>query len=254
MNDRRSPLLERPVMRDQFRKELRGRLMSEAVVALAPQRGRFSFPTILRPAFAAAALLVLVLAGATSAAASSLPGDPLYAVKRASEDVRLALSVDGSARLQLLSELADRRLTELAEVAQERPSAAPAATQQYAEALDKVARALDDARVLTDSTNDEQKGQVEEAQGRRLKTLDAIKETIPVNARAGVDRLLQREKDRRTQAPSGPSTTEVQNTERPSPEGGNGKKATPRAATPNPEQRATPRPNPTDGGDDQHRD
>ncbi len=55
MTDQRSPLLERPVMREQFRKELRGRLMSEAVVVLAPRPSRFSFPPMLRPALAAAA-------------------------------------------------------------------------------------------------------------------------------------------------------------------------------------------------------
>jgi len=61
MNERRPPVLERPVMREQFRKELRGRLMSEAAVVLAPRPSWFSFPAILRPAFAAAAILVLVL-------------------------------------------------------------------------------------------------------------------------------------------------------------------------------------------------
>jgi hypothetical protein len=88
MTAKRSPLLERPVIREQFRKELRGRLMSEAVVILAPRPSRWSIQALLRPALGAAATLVLVLAGATSAAASSLPGDALYPVKRASEDVR----------------------------------------------------------------------------------------------------------------------------------------------------------------------
>jgi len=146
MTEKRSPLLERPVLREQFRKELRGRLMSEAVVALAPRPGRFSFPAILRPALAAAAILVLVSAGATSAAASSLPGDPLYAVKRASEDVRLALTFDDVARTQLLSDLTDRRLEELAEIAKRRPSSAPTATQEYADAVNNFADALDKLR------------------------------------------------------------------------------------------------------------
>ena len=125
MNERRPPVLERPVMREQFRKELRGRLMSEAAVVLAPRPSWFSFPAILRPAFAAAAILVLVLAGATSAAASSLPGDALYVVKRTSEDVQVALTFDDVTRMQLLARLADRRLEELAEIATQRPSSAP---------------------------------------------------------------------------------------------------------------------------------
>jgi hypothetical protein len=254
MIENRSPRLERPVMRPQFRKELRMRLMSEAVVVLAPRQGRFSFPLILRPALAGFVVLVLAFAGATSAAASSLPGDPLYGVKRASEDVRLALAFDGSTRLQLLSELADRRLTELVEVAQQRPSAAPAATQQYADAVDKVTRAIVDTRVSADTSDDQQGDEVEAEQDRRLKILDAIKDTIPNSARAGVDRLLQREKDRQTQTPAAPSTTEVQNTEEPKSDGVDRTKATPRPATPNPEQRATPRPNPSDDGNNEHRD
>src|SRR5688572_4875295 len=144
MTEKRSPLLERPVMREQFRKELRGRLMSEAVVVLARRPSRFSLPALLRPALGAAAVLVLVLAGATSAAASSLPGDALYSVKRASEGVRLALTFDAFARTQLLSELTDRRIEELAEVAKRRPSSAPTATQEYAEAVERFADALDD--------------------------------------------------------------------------------------------------------------
>ncbi len=146
MNERRPPVLERPVMREQFRKELRGRLMSEAAVVLAPRPSWFSFPAILRPAFAAAAILVLVLAGATSAAASSLPGDALYVVKRTSEDVQVALTFDDVTRMQLLARLADRRLEELAEIATQRPSSAPTATQEYADAVERFANALDDLR------------------------------------------------------------------------------------------------------------
>src|SRR5439155_66059 len=84
----------------------------------------------VRGALAAAAILVRVLAGATTAAASSRPGDALYSLKRASEDVRLALTFDDVARTQLLSELTDRRLEELAEIPKSRPASAPTATQE----------------------------------------------------------------------------------------------------------------------------
>src|SRR5438045_8073192 len=145
MNERRPPVLERPVMRGRFRKELRGRLMSEAAIVRAPRPSWFSFPAILRPALAAAAIRVLVLAGATNAAASSLPGDPLYAVKRTGEDVQLALTFDEVARMQLLARLADRRLEELAEIAKQPPSSAPTATQEHADAAERFANAPDDA-------------------------------------------------------------------------------------------------------------
>jgi hypothetical protein len=197
MTEKRSPFLERPVMRDQFRKELRGRLMSEAVVVLAPRPSRFSFPAMLRPALAAAAILVLVLAGATSAAASSLPGDPLYAVKRASEDVRLALTFDDVARTQLLSELTDRRLEELAEVAKHRPSSAPTATQEYADAVNNFANALDKLRAA-DSADKRNAAQAlaEAARAKHKAVLDEVKDQLPADAQPDVQKVNDDEQER----------------------------------------------------------
>jgi len=197
VTENRSPLLERPVMREQFRKELRGRLMSEAVAVLAPRRGRFSFPAMLRPAFAALAILVLVSAGATSAAASSLPGDPLYAVKRAGEDVRLALTFDDVARTQLLAELTDRRLEELAQIAKLRPSSAPTATQEYADAVNNFANALDGLR-QADSEDKRNAAQVlaEAARAKHKAVLDAVKEQLPAEAQTEVQRVNDDEQER----------------------------------------------------------
>lgn len=197
MNERRSPLLERPVMREQFRKELRGRLMSEAVVVLAKRPSRFSFPMLLRPALATAAALVLVVAGATSAAASSLPGDALYGVKRAGEDVRLALTFDAEARTQLLSELTDRRLEELAEIAKHRPSSAPTATQEYADAVERFAEALDD---LKDAVSEEKRAAAqalaEAARAKHKAVLDAVKGTLSEDDQSDVQKVIDREEQR----------------------------------------------------------
>jgi len=197
MTDQRSPLLERPVMREQFRKELRGRLMSEAVVVLAPRPSRFSFPAMLRPALAAAAILVLVLAGATSAAASSLPGDALYSLKRASEEVRLALTFDDVARTQLLSELTDRRLEELAEIAKRRPASVPTATQEYADAVNSFANALDELR-SAESEDKRSAGQslAAAARAKHKPVLDAVKEQLPADAQADVQKVNDDEQER----------------------------------------------------------
>ncbi len=196
MTDQRSPLLDRPVMRLQFRKELRGRLMSEAVAVLAPRRS-FSFPAMLRPALAAAAILVLVLAGATSAAASSLPGDPLYALKRAGEDVRVALTFDDVARTQLLSELTDHRLAELAAIAKDRPDAAPTATQQYADAVNNFANALDKLR---DADSEEKRNAAqalaEAARAKHKVILDEVKDQLPADAQFDVQKVNDDEQER----------------------------------------------------------
>jgi hypothetical protein len=204
MTDNRAPHLKRPVMRAQFRKELRVRLMSEAVSVLAPRPSRFSFPAILRPAFAAVAILVLVLAGATSAAASSLPGDPLYAVKRISEDVRLALTFDDVARTRLLSELTDRRLEELAEIAKHRPASAPTATQEYADAVNDFADALD---VLRSADSDEKRNAAqalaEAARAKHKAVLDALKDQLPAEAQPDVQKINDDEQERTSPANDG---------------------------------------------------
>lgn len=201
MTERRSPLLERPVMRDQFRKELRGRLMSEAVAVLAPRKSRLSFPALLRPALAAAAILVLVGAGATSAAASSLPGDPLYGVKRAGEDMQLALTFDDVARMQLLAQFADRRLDELAAIANQRPTGAPTATQEYADAVERFADALDDLRATT-SENKREAAQAlaEAARAKHRAVLDAVKGQLPEANQSEVQRVIDREEERTSPA------------------------------------------------------
>jgi len=197
MNERRPPVLERPVMREQFRKELRGRLMSEAAVVLAPRPRWFSFPAILRPALAAAAIFVLVVAGATNAAASSLPGDPLYAVKRTGEDVQLALTFDEVARMQLLARFADRRLEELAEIAKQRPTSAPTATQEYADAVERFANALDEVR-NADSEDKRNAAQAlaEAARAKHKAVLDAVKDQLPEVDQDDVQRVIDREQER----------------------------------------------------------
>src|SRR2546428_3649621 len=198
------PRLERPVIRAKFRKELRARLMAEAAVVLAPRPQRRSLFAVswLRPALAAAVLAVFVGAGATSAAASSLPGDPLYAVKRASEDVQLALTFDDVARVQLLSEIADRRLAELAEIAMDRPGSAPTATAEYSDAVDKFADAVDRLRDAdSDEKRDAAQAVADAARQKHKPVLDAVKERLPENAQPEVQKVIEKEEQRTTSDP-----------------------------------------------------
>jgi hypothetical protein len=201
MKERRSHLLDRPVMRDQFRRELRGRLMSEAVVVLARRPSRFSFPALLRPALAAAAILVLVGAGATNAAASSLPDDPLYGVKRLSEVVQVALTLDDVARMQLLSQLADRRLAELAEIAKHRRSGASTATQEYADAVERFADALDDLReASSEEKRNAAQALAEAARAKHKTVLDEVKGQLPAADQSDVQDVIEREEERTSPA------------------------------------------------------
>jgi hypothetical protein len=175
--------------------------MSEAVVVLAPRRSRFSFESMLRPALAAMSILVLALAGATSAAASSLPGDPLYGLKRVTEDVRVALTFDDVARTELLSEITDRRLEELAEVAKRRPSSAPTATQEYADAVTNFANALDKLRDA-DSQDKRNAAQAlaEAARAKHKAILDQVKDQLPAEAQPEVQKVNDDEQERTSPA------------------------------------------------------
>lgn len=197
MSGRRGTMLDRPVLRAQFRKELRARLMQEAVVALAPRPAPARWLIVLRPALAAAAIVALVVVGATNASASSLPGDPLYAVKIASEDMQLALTFDDVGRVQLLSAFADRRLAELAEIAKLRPASAPTATHEFSDAVDRFTEAVDKLR--DDDSEDRRNAAQAVADAAREKhraVLETVKQDLPESERPEVDKVIEHEQQR----------------------------------------------------------
>jgi len=106
----------RPEFRDRARYQLRVTLQE-----MAEKRERcFSFfgwqP---RWATAVIAVLILVLAsGSTVAAAgNSMPDEPLYPVKLATERVRLALTPSALGKAELYAKLADKRVTEIINMA-----------------------------------------------------------------------------------------------------------------------------------------
>jgi uncharacterized protein DUF5667 len=107
-----------PAPADRFRSELRAqlvavapRLVEESAAAPEPAasdkrsevvgkhaaRARRSYARPLAIAASVVTVLVLVLAGATWMSQKSLPGDTLYGLKRASEDVRLSLASSSTA-------------------------------------------------------------------------------------------------------------------------------------------------------------
>jgi hypothetical protein len=100
-----------------FRLRARNRMLAAAAHRRRGPRWN-PFGALPRPAarlaFAGALAVALLVGGLTSAAASgkSLPGDPLYPVKLAVENARLAVAFDPAARARLHAQFADVRLSE----------------------------------------------------------------------------------------------------------------------------------------------
>jgi len=189
-------MLPRPRPRDAFRRELRGRLMIEARVALAPRETAWTTwtrlqRTWLRPAVAFAAIALFLLGGSGLAAAGSLPGDPAFALKRAAEDVQLALAPDESARIEVLAAHADHRLAEFSKATSERPAAAPTASAAYAEAVAKLSAAIEALRGKPDTGEKkaaEARDVAERARAKHLLVLDELERRLPDEARDSIER------------------------------------------------------------------
>jgi hypothetical protein len=75
---------------------------------------------VLKPAFALLVVVVILLSGAgglVAVAQNDLPGEPLYAVKLAGEDIRLALTVGELAQMEQVENMIQNRIIEMATLA-----------------------------------------------------------------------------------------------------------------------------------------
>jgi hypothetical protein len=103
--------------RADFKARARYEFMSAARDFEAQSERRSIFKWRWQPAWAIslAAVVVVVLGGGATVAASnySMPGEPLYSVKLATEQVRLALTVSDVTKTELNAEYANRRTEEI---------------------------------------------------------------------------------------------------------------------------------------------
>jgi hypothetical protein len=148
-----------PQLRDQFRKELRARLMQEAPIYLNPRRDN-AWSALLRPAFLRPAMAVslaglVLIVGAGTAAAGSAPGDPAFVLKKTFEDVQVNLTFDDVQRVQLLAQIADRRLQELQQIANKddgqqnnKDDKTVAASEEFAKAVAQFRAAVDQVQTV----------------------------------------------------------------------------------------------------------
>ena len=203
MSQRRLP---EPRIRDEFRRELRARLMREAAVVLVPKRRDnawtawlrprdTAWTAWLRPAFVAGLAALALTVGAGSAAAGSVPGDVTFGLKRAIEEVRVALTFDDVERVRVLSEIADERLSELERVAS-RDDKAPTASEAYAQAVTRFRAAVD---ALQNAAPDADKSELAQdvadaAREKHEMVLEYLRERLSEKAKDSVDRAIEEQR------------------------------------------------------------
>ena len=199
--------LPEPRIRDEFRRELRARLMSEARTALVRRDNAWTFRRFLRPALAFAVIALLVAGGAGTAAASSVAGDPAFALKQAAEDLQLTLTFDDVARVQLLAQIADHRLTELEQVADDEQKA-PVASQAYADAVARFRAAVDALQQASPADKgDKAQDVADTARQKHLPILDHLQGLVPDDSKSAIERAVEEQEKDTSEEASDPHRT-----------------------------------------------
>jgi len=124
--------------------ELRARARYQFHSALreAASKNRPLFGWLPRWATIVTAVLILLLAGSSTVAAAgnSMPDEPLYQVKLATEEIRLRLTPSQLAKAELYASFADKRVLEIARMAKEgKPEQVEKTSQRLDNHLAKVA-------------------------------------------------------------------------------------------------------------------
>jgi hypothetical protein len=152
-----------PSFRARARYELRSALYDSMPAKKRPALSwRWRWATL---ASTAGVLLLTSTGGAVAASSNSMPGQPLYQVKRIIEEVQLTLTPSQAAKARLYATLADRRVGELVQVAQmenltaeRRVQITEDLTQQFTNDLSMVSAIVAPSRALTFGGGSKQSG------------------------------------------------------------------------------------------------
>ena len=184
--------------RPEFRAAARQRLMTALAQRAERRRWRFSlFGWQRRWAFAVTVALVILLSGTGTvfAAENSLPGDALYEVKMASEEVRLALTRGDLDRAKLEVAFAQRRIVEMEEmVGRGKPQMVDALALRLANHIERVERLNISAQRPRDV--EELRTILERDGQRQLSSLDALLERAPERAKPVLRQTIEMTENR----------------------------------------------------------
>jgi hypothetical protein len=188
------PRFPEPHLRDEFRRELRARLMHQAVTALAP-RTRATAWAFLRPALGVGLAGFILVAGASTAAAGSVAGDTTFPLKKAFEDIQVTLTFDDVQRVELLSQIADRRLRELQQVANHDDGNVTTASEEFAKAVTKFRAAADQVQTAGSPAKSEKVQKVvDAARDTHAAVVNEIQDQVSDDkAKDALDRALDAE-------------------------------------------------------------
>ena len=174
-----------------LRQELRASLLA-APMRLAPGRRSLFSVGALRPVLATLVVVALLAAAGAPAAASSLPGDPAFGLKRAVEEAQVALATDDVARLDTLVTQSDRRIADLETAIARRPAALNPATDEYLAAVGRVDAML--ARVLQETATSARDAAIARAAAKsaeHIARLQALAGRLPDAAQQGIRRAIE---------------------------------------------------------------
>ncbi|GAC1456120.1 MAG: hypothetical protein NVSMB8_02330 [Candidatus Limnocylindrales bacterium] len=179
----------RPSAPPALRNQLRASLLAAPVV-FTPRRP--ALLAWLRPALAGLLVAALLISGGGYAAASSLPGEPAFALKRAVEDVQVAIAADDETRLDTLVTQADRRLADVETVTATRPNAVATATNEYLGSVARLDAALTTVAARPESAaRDAVLARAIAESATHIAALQSLATRLPAQAQPGIQRAIE---------------------------------------------------------------
>ncbi len=128
--------------------------------------------------------------GMKQASASALPGDTLYPVKRAGEEIQLALSFTANGDIALLYEFADYRLEEAQTLSEEgRFDDLGIALEGFEDAMSKLEEIAQEGEIGNSNLDF---AKIQEKHEKHIQVLERVREQVPEHARAAIDHAIER--------------------------------------------------------------